>query len=67
LIESGVAMDGAKALAIIASEWKSVEKSKRYPHSPETGPQFDFVSKFRPSPKWKMVSLNSVQVQVMHA
>ena len=62
LVESGVAKDGAEALAIIAREWKSVEKCKRYPHSPETGPQFDFVYKFHPSPKLEMMSLDSGQV-----
>ncbi|KAF8953559.1 protein-tyrosine phosphatase-like protein [Flammula alnicola] len=51
LVESGIARDGAEALAIIAREWKSVEKCKRYPHSPETGAQFEFVAKFHPSPK----------------
>ncbi|KAF9054242.1 protein-tyrosine phosphatase-like protein [Panaeolus papilionaceus] len=50
LVESGVAKDGAEALAIIAREWQSVEKCARYPHSPETGPQFDFVYRFHPSP-----------------
>jgi atypical dual specificity phosphatase len=39
LVESGVAKNGADVLAIIAREWKSVEKCKRYPHSPETGNQ----------------------------
>jgi atypical dual specificity phosphatase len=53
LVESGVAKNGAEALAIIARKWKSVEKCKRYPHSPETGPQFDFVFKFHPSPRLK--------------
>ncbi|KAF9560645.1 hypothetical protein CPC08DRAFT_467089 [Agrocybe pediades] len=51
LVESGVARDGKQALAIIAREWKSVEKCKRYPHSPETGPQFEFVAHFHPSPR----------------
>ena len=57
LVESGVARDGAEALAIIAREWKSVEKCKRYPHSPETGPQFEFVAKFHPSPKMQSLQL----------
>ncbi|KAF9482984.1 dual specificity protein phosphatase [Pholiota conissans] len=57
LVESGVARDGAEALAIIAREWKSVEKCKRYPHSPETGPQFEFVAKFHPSPKMQNLQL----------
>ena len=51
LVESGVAQNGGEALAIIAREWKSVEKCTRYPHSPETGAQFDFVYSFHPSPK----------------
>ena len=62
LVESGVAKNGAEALAIIAREWKSVEKCKRYPHSPETGPQFDFVFKFHPSPKLKTLCLDSLEV-----
>ncbi|KAG2024046.1 dual specificity protein phosphatase [Coprinopsis cinerea AmutBmut pab1-1] len=48
LVERGIAKSGEEALGIIASEWKSVEKCKRYPHSPETGPQFDFVYNFKP-------------------
>ncbi|KAF5339380.1 hypothetical protein D9611_009769 [Ephemerocybe angulata] len=48
LTECGAAKDGEEALRIIANEWRSVEKCKRYPHSPETGPQFDFVAKFCP-------------------
>ena len=62
LVESGVAKNGGEALAIIAKEWKSVEKCKRYPHSPETGPQFDFVFKFHPSPKLKTMDLDSIAV-----
>lgn len=48
LVQSGIARDGAHALTLIAHEWKSVEKVDRYPHSPETGPQFEFVKNFRP-------------------
>ncbi|KAF6758917.1 dual specificity protein phosphatase [Ephemerocybe angulata] len=48
LTECGAAKDGEEALRIISNEWRSVEKFKRYPHSPETGPQFDFVAKFCP-------------------
>jgi len=62
LVESGVAKNGGEALAIIAKEWKSVEKCKRYPHSPETGPQFDFVFKFHPSSKLKTMGLDSIAV-----
>lgn len=43
LVQSGIARDGDEALRIIAKEWCTVEKSKRFPHSPETGPQFEFV------------------------
>lgn len=55
LVESGMARDGKEALGIIAREWKTVEKCKRYPHSPETGPQFEFVATFHPSPKYNRV------------
>jgi len=43
LVESGVARDGEEALQIIAKEWKGVEKCVRYPNSPETGAQYEFV------------------------
>lgn len=49
LTESGAARDGQDALRIIAAEWRNVEKCKRYPHSPETGPQFDYVANFCPT------------------
>ncbi|KAG6327527.1 hypothetical protein ID866_11562 [Astraeus odoratus] len=49
LVESEAAKSGEEALRMIADEWKTVEKCKRYPHSPETGPQFEFVRNFRPS------------------
>ncbi|KXN81391.1 hypothetical protein AN958_04780 [Leucoagaricus sp. SymC.cos] len=51
LIESGRARDGAEALEIVAREWKTVEKCNRFPHSPETGPQFEFVLHFQAAPK----------------
>lgn len=51
LVESGVAKDGGEALAIIAREWRTVEKCTRYPHSPETGAQFEYVLNFRCSPE----------------
>ncbi|TCD62571.1 hypothetical protein EIP91_006721 [Steccherinum ochraceum] len=35
---------------MIAQEWKMVEKCKRFPCSPETGPQFEFVQKFSRTP-----------------
>lgn len=46
LVESGRARDGADALKLIADEWRWVEKCKRFPCSPETGPQFEFVRAF---------------------
>jgi len=46
LVQSGIAADGDEALQIIAKEWISVEKCKRFPHSPETGPQFEFVQRW---------------------
>jgi atypical dual specificity phosphatase len=35
--------DGEEALAMIAAEWATVEKCKRFPSSPETGAQCAFV------------------------
>lgn len=46
LVECGVAKDGDEALRMIAEEWKTVEKCRRFPCSPETGPQFEFVRSF---------------------
>jgi len=46
LVESGAVEDGAAALRFIAEEWKSVEKYRRYPQSPETGGQCEFVRCF---------------------
>ncbi|KAH9972519.1 protein-tyrosine phosphatase-like protein [Russula compacta] len=46
LVESGAVEDGAAALRFIAEEWKSVEKCRRFPQSPETGGQCDFVLNF---------------------
>lgn len=51
LVESGLAGDGEEALDIIAREWRTVEKCTRFPHSPETGPQFEFVRNFQAAPK----------------
>ncbi|KIN97421.1 hypothetical protein M404DRAFT_40476, partial [Pisolithus tinctorius Marx 270] len=48
LVESETAKSGEEALRIVADKWKTVEKCKRYPNSPETGPQFEFVKNFRP-------------------
>ncbi|KAK0202942.1 protein-tyrosine phosphatase-like protein [Desarmillaria ectypa] len=47
LVQSGLARDGDEALQIIAREWCTVEKCTRFPHSPETGAQFEFVKNFR--------------------
>ncbi|KAF7760652.1 hypothetical protein Agabi119p4_10061 [Agaricus bisporus var. burnettii] len=47
LVESGRARNGGEALAIIARKWKTVEKCTRYPHSPETGAQAEFVLHFK--------------------
>ena len=46
LVETGIAVDGSDVLRLIAEEWKLVEKCKRFPCSPETGPQFEFVRDF---------------------
>ncbi|CCM05304.1 uncharacterized protein FIBRA_07518 [Fibroporia radiculosa] len=76
LVESGVAKDGAGALRMIAEEWKTVEKCKRFPCSPETGPQFEFVRSFQrskrsnsppsrlPPPPSPATSKSSVQASV---
>jgi hypothetical protein len=45
-VDAGIARDGEEALKIIEREWRTVEKCKRFPHSPETGPQFEFVRNF---------------------
>jgi len=49
LVESGIAQNGEEALSMIAKEWKKVEKCRRFPHSPETGPQFEFVRTYSSS------------------
>jgi len=46
LVESGIARDGDEALRMISKEWRTVEKCRRFPHSPETGPQFEFVRSY---------------------
>ena len=48
IVQSGLAKDGEEALGIIAKEWRTVAKCNRYPHSPETGPQFEYVRNFQP-------------------
>ncbi|KAI9450089.1 protein-tyrosine phosphatase-like protein [Lactarius psammicola] len=50
LVESGAVEDGAAALRFIAEEWKSVEKYRRFPQSPETGCQCEFVRNFERLP-----------------
>ncbi|KAG7090402.1 hypothetical protein E1B28_009522 [Marasmius oreades] len=47
LVQSGVARDGEGALEIISREWRGVEKCKRYPCSPETGEQEEYVRGFK--------------------
>jgi len=66
LVESGVAKDGGDALRMIAEEWKTVEKCKRFPCSPETGPQFEFVRNFQRSklPSATGTTKSSAQVPV---
>ncbi|KAF8186768.1 protein-tyrosine phosphatase-like protein [Pholiota molesta] len=64
LVESGAARDGREALALIAREWQSVEKCTRYPHSPETGPQFEFVARFRRAPRGSAAMQRGLQVEV---
>jgi hypothetical protein len=46
LVQSGVVSTGMDALRFIGREWQTVEKCRRFPHSPETGPQFDFVKNY---------------------
>ena len=46
LVQCGIARDGADALRIIAKEWASVEKCKRFPSCPQTPGQFEFVRAF---------------------
>ncbi|KAF9647625.1 phosphatases II [Thelephora ganbajun] len=50
LVESGIARDGDEALRMISKEWQTVEKCRRFPHSPETGPQFEFVRSYKRLP-----------------
>ena len=49
LVQSYIAKDGQEALAIVDALWKTVPKSKRISHSPETGAQYDFVLRFKRS------------------
>ena len=57
LVESGIVNNGEDALNVIAREWQTVEKCTRFPHSPETGPQFEFVRNFQKVPKRNMAVL----------
>ncbi|TRM61457.1 hypothetical protein BD626DRAFT_501090 [Schizophyllum amplum] len=59
LVESGLAKDGEDALQIIAREWATVEKCRRFPHSPETGPQCLFVKNFIAENKAMAARVNS--------
>ena len=47
LVESGRAEDGEEALGMIGREWMTVEKRRRFPCSPETGAQWEYVRTFR--------------------
>lgn len=47
LVQSGRARDGNEALEAVARLWEGVEKRKRYPLSPETGAQAEYVRKFQ--------------------
>ena len=45
-IQSGRVTDGEGALQNVKMLWKKVEKCERYPNSPETGQQCEFVKGF---------------------
>jgi len=45
-IQSGRVPDGDKALQTVKNLWRKVEKCKRYPNSPETVQQCEFVKQF---------------------
>jgi len=49
LVECGQVRNGEEALIAIAHKWQTVEKCTRFPHSPETREQFDFIRKFKPA------------------
>jgi len=57
LVQSGLAKNGMEALAFIEKEWRQVEKSRRFPKSPETGGQEEYVRAFR---RMKGRGLNAV-------
>jgi len=59
LVESGTVEDGAAALRFIAEEWKSVEKYRRFPQSPETGGQCEFVRNFERLPAPFLMSVST--------
>ena len=50
LVQSGRCGDGEAALRVIAEQWRTVEKHTRFPCSPETGAQAEFVRNFRKLP-----------------
>lgn len=50
LVQSGRVRDGTEALQVIAQHWATVEKHTRFPCSPETGAQAEFVRNFKPLP-----------------
>ncbi|KAG6816572.1 hypothetical protein H0H87_004933 [Tephrocybe sp. NHM501043] len=68
LVDSGHAKNGEEALRIIAREWCTVEKCTRYPHSPETGSQFEYVLNFHPktTPSIQIQSLSLTTVDPTH-
>ena len=47
LVSSNRVTSGSEALDVLKSEFAFVEKRKRYPMTPETGPQCDFVRSWK--------------------
>ncbi|KLO09774.1 hypothetical protein SCHPADRAFT_795769, partial [Schizopora paradoxa] len=46
LLQSGRAKSGPEALRVINAEWAFVRKRDRYPESPETGAQWEYVRSY---------------------
>lgn len=46
LVQSGRVADGEEALEVVGRLWEGVEKRRRYPVSPETGDQSEYVRRF---------------------
>ena len=59
-MESARARDGGEALEIIGREWCTVEKRRRFPCSPETGAQWEFVRRFTKGCFAEMAAVESV-------